>query len=83
MSPILSGSGEGLVFLSAARREAISPGSRVGFLSKSWISMVDFEASLSALWSLWLLRKPIPFKRLSCVKWTFFGVFDVDVGWGR
>ena len=71
------------MFLSAARREANSPGSRVGFFSKSWISMVGFEASLSALWSLWLLRKPILFNSLSCVKWTLFGVFDGTLVCGR
>ena len=64
-SPTLGGRGDGFVLRSAARSEAISPGLRVGFLSKSWMVMVGFDESGIALCIFGLLKKPMLFRSRS------------------
>ena len=75
-SPGLGGGVSGWVFLSAARKEAISPGSRVGLRSKSCIEMVGLDVTAMALCNLGLLRKPMLFKRRSFVNLICEAVWD-------
>ena len=72
----MGGRGEGSVVRSAARREAISPGSKVGFLETSSIFIVGNDAFASAFCILGELRKPMLRRRRSWDSETIWGVLD-------
>ena len=82
-SPTLGGRGEGFVLRSAARRDAISPGLRVGLRSKSWIVMVGWAESGMVLCIFGLLRKPILLRRRSWVRLMLLGVCEGTLANGR
>ena len=67
---------------SAARREAISPGFKVGLRSKSCIEMVGCAAIGMALCSFGLLKKPMLLRSRSWVKRMCFGVFEGTLSCG-
>jgi hypothetical protein len=73
---LFSGRGEGSVVLSAARREAISPGSKVGLRSTVSIFIVGFDALVRALWILGELRNPMLRRRRSWERDTTEGELD-------
>ena len=75
-SPAFSGRGDGSVVRSAARREAISPGSKVGLRSTFSIFIVCFDALVRALWILGELRKPMLRRRRSWEMETISGELD-------
>ena len=72
----MEGSGEGSVVRSAARRDAISPGSIVGFRSTCSMRIVGREALVSALWILGELRNPMLRRRRSLDMETMAGELD-------
>ena len=72
----MAGSGEGSVERSAARREAVSPGSKVGFLSTFSIFIVGSEYCWRALWIFGELIKPMLRRRRSWERETTCGVLD-------
>jgi len=72
-----------VVFQEAALRDAVSPGSREGFLSMSRIEIVGFDAERRPFWILRLLRKPILLNKRSGVRASFSGVEDGTWSQGR
>ena len=72
-SPMLVGRGDCVVFREAALSDAVSPGSREGFLSMSRIEMVGCDAERRPFWILGLLRKPILLSKRSGVRASFRG----------
>lgn len=65
-----------MVFREAAFRDALSLGSREGFLSMSSIEVVGCDAARRPFWILGLLRKPILLSKGSGLRASLVGAED-------